>query len=72
MMHAVSKLSFGQNSNLCVLNVSLEVATETLRWKQALQKLHLVERHIGVEGPQAGSFTVLIANLQTLDHKPAN
>lgn len=59
-------------SNLCVLNVSLGVATETLRWKQALQKLHLVERHVGVEGPQAGSLTVLIPDLQTLDHQPAN
>lgn len=61
-----------QNSNLCVLNVSLEVATETLRWKQALQKLHLMQRHVGVGGPQAGSLTVLIADFQALDHKPAN
>lgn len=59
-------------SYLSVLNPPLGATDDTLRGEQTLQQLQLVQRHIGAEGPQDGSLTVLIVDLQTLAHEPAD
>jgi hypothetical protein len=56
-------------SHLGVLSLSVR-AHAPLGGEETLQQLHLVQRHVGGEGAQAGTLTVLIVDLQPLAYKP--